>query len=410
MKAKRLLIWFLVCALCVQFCACNAEPTVETSSSNTITDEPTPTTYKKKSPDYSAMLKQHLGVEPVPSSLEELKTLTRSRHDTNKFYEEYDEHQYVDLVFRDTKLYVGRYEKAQEIFEYFFDTSTSLDFVTDDARRLILYEENNHGPEGMTEHNVFRVAVDTSGKYIVLAENPYVPDTDLDVFFDTSLVSVEAFKFHYLMSASTIDDELIEAYIEENNLCKFDLSKENHWKKLETIISKGRYDELGYAIRGRLRWDHNEEEYGERYIKDAELFYFEFKFPVPGSDEPMVENMVFDLKHKKVYLNANVKYYREAELCVDLTDEILKSLKEDLIKNVGPDKGNKYHNLEYSYTVYAADSKGDYVRYSVYARNTVNALFDTYWRDLYKMCFGKEHKINTKGYDPELNKKRGINR
>ena len=35
---------------------------------------------------------------------------------------------------------------------------------------------------------------------------------------------------------------------------------------------------------------------------------------------------------------------------------------------------------------------------------------DTYWRELYKMCFGKEHKINTKGYDPELNKKRGINR
>ena len=409
MKAKRLLIWFLVCALCVPLCACKSEPNVETSSSTAIIDEPIQTTYKKKAPDYSAMLKQHLGVEPAPSSFEELKELARSRHDTNKFYEEYDELQCVVLVFRGTRFRVGRYENAQELFEYVFRSSTSLDFVTDDARRLILYEENRNGPEGMSERNVFRVAVDPSGKFIVLADDPDVPDTDLALFFDTSLVSVETFKYHYLLSDIDIDDELIEAYICENNICRYDLTKENHWKKLQETISDGRYYKLGYKISGRLK-SRESNENGEEYIKNAELICFEFEFPVPDGDGTIIENMVFDLKHNKVYLNANENYYLEAELCVDLSDEVLKSLKEDLIKNVGPDTGNKYHNLEYSYTVYVADSKGDYVRYSVYAQNTVNALFDTYWRDLYKMCFGKEHKINTKGYDPELNKKRGINR
>ena len=185
------------------------------------------------------MLKQHLGVEPAPSSFEELKGLARSRHDTNKFYEEYDELQCVVLVFRDTGFRVGRYEQAQELFEYVFRTSTSLDFVTDDARRLILYEENHNGPEGMSEHNVFRVAADPSGKFIVLADDPDVPDTDLALFFDTSLVSVETFKYHYLLSDIDIDDELIEAYICENNICRYDLTKENHWKKLQEIISDG---------------------------------------------------------------------------------------------------------------------------------------------------------------------------
>ncbi len=235
MKAKRLWIWFLVCALCVPLCACNAEPTADITSSNTIT-EPTPTTYKKESPDYSAMLKQRLGVEPAPSSFEELKELARLRSDGG-YYDVYEDYQYVELSFRKTLFYVGRYEKAQEMFEHFFDNSIYIGFSSDEARRLILHEEYYCGPEDMSDYITFRVAVDPSGKYIVLAEDPDVHDTDLALFFDTSLVSVETFKYHYQLSDIDIDDEIIEAYIRENDICKYDLFKENHWKKLQESIS-----------------------------------------------------------------------------------------------------------------------------------------------------------------------------
>ena len=404
MKAKRLLIVLMACATCVLLCACPPTPVDTRGPDPDYTT--TRTSTKKDAPDYEFLLRKYIDIKPVPSTFEELKALTQARKDANMFYQEYEDHQYVDLVFRRNKFYVARYENVQEFFEKFFKNNTSLDFVKDDDGRVIIKEETHNGPEGMTETFEFRVFVDRSGKFIVLSDNPYVPDSDLNDFFSVDLVSAKEFREFYSID-SKIEDELIEAYIEKNHITRYDLSNEEHGEKLVEIVTNGTYYMLGYSLWEILSVkDVTIPE--EEFIKNARLIFFEFEFPVPKSDKTKVENMLFDFRHNKVYYNANVSFYREAEKCVELKEDALKSIQEDLIKNVGPDDGNKYHDLKYSYTVYVIDSEGRYIHYSSRARNSVNTLFDAYWRKLYKTCFGKDHKLVTKGYDPALNEKRGI--
>ena len=396
----------MACATCVLLCAC--PPTrVETPTRGPSPDYTTTgTSTKKEAPDYEFKLRQYIDIKPAHSTFEELKELTQARKDPNTFYREDEEHQYVDLIFRRSKFYVGRYENVQEFFVYFFSSSTSLSFIEDDDGRVIIKEEKHNGPEGMMYMAEYRVFVDPSGKFIVLSENTYVQDSDLNDFFSVQLVSAKVFREFYSLD-SKIDDELIEAYIEKFHISKFDLSNEEHGEKLVEIVTNGTYYMLGYSLWEILSVkDVTIPE--EEFIKNARLIFFEFEFPVPKSDKTKVENMLFDFRHNKVYYNANVSFYREAEKCVELKEDALKSIQEDLIKNVGPDDGNKYHDLKYSYTVYVIDSEGRYIHYSSRARNSVNTLFDAYWRKLYKTCFGKDHKLVTKGYDPALNEKRGL--
>ena len=406
MKAKRLLIVLMACATCVLLCACPPTP-VETPTRGPSPDYTTTrTSTKKEAPDYGFLLRKYIDIKPVPSTFEELKALTQARKDDNTFYREYEDHQYVDLVFRRNKFYVARYENVQEFFEEIFKYNTSLDFVKDDDGRVIIKEETHNGPEGMMETFEFRVFVDRSGKFIVLSDTPYVPDSDLNDFFSVDLVSAKEFREFYSID-SKIEDELIEAYIEKYHITRYDLSNEEHGEKLVEIVTNGTYYMLGYSLWEILSVkDVTIPE--EEFIKNARLIFFEFEFPVPKSDKTKVENILFDFRHNKVYYNANVSFYREAEKCVELKEDALKSIQEDLIKNVGPDDGNKYHDLKYSYTVYVIDSEGRYIHYSSRARNSVNTLFDAYWRKLYKTCFGKDHKLVTKGYDPALNEKRGL--
>jgi len=400
----------MACATCTLLCACPPMP--PPTNTGDCTDGPLPdytttgTSTKKEAPDYGFLLRKYIDIKPVPSTFEELKALTQARKDDNTFYREYEDHQYVDLVFRRNKFYVARYENVQEFFEEFFKYNTSLDFVKDDDGHVIIKEETHNGPEGMTETFEFRVFVDRSGKFIVLSDNPYVPDSDLNDFFSVDLVSAKEFRKFYSID-SKIEDELIEAYIEKYHITIYDLSNEEHGEKLVEIVTNGTYYMLGYSLWEILSVkDVTIPE--EEFIKNARLIFFEFEFPVPKSDKTKVENMLFDFRRNKVYYNANVSFYREAEKCVELKEDALKSIQEDLIKNVGPDDGNKYHDLKYSYTVYVIDSEGRYIHYSSRARNSVNTLFDAYWRKLYKTCFGKDHKLVTKGYDPALNEKRGL--
>ena len=400
----------MACATCTLLCACPPMP--PPTNTGDCTDGPLPdytttgTSTKKEAPDYGFLLRKYIDIKPVPSTFEELKALTQARKDDNTFYREYEDHQYVDLVFRRNKFYVARYENVQEFFEEFFKYNTSLDFVKDDDGHVIIKEETHNGPEGMTETFEFRVFVDRSGKFIVLSDNPYVPDSDLNDFFSVDLVSAKEFREFYSID-SKIEDELIEAYIEKYHITIYDLSNEEHGEKLVEIVTNGTYYMLGYSLWEILSVkDVTIPE--EEFIKNARLIFFDFEFPVPKSDKTKVENMLFDFRHNKVYYNANVSFYREAEKCVELKEDALKSIQEDLIKNVGPDDGNKYHDLKYSYTVYVIDSEGRYIHYSSRARNSVNTLFDAYWRKLYKTCFGKDHKLVTKGYDPALNEKRGL--
>ena len=167
------------------------------------------------------------------------------------------------------------------------------------------------------------------------------------------------------------------------------------------------YYKLGYSVRDNLSFkDIGMSE--DKFISNAAMVIFEFEFPMPNSDETKIENILFDIKNNKVYLNANLRFYREAEKCVKLKQDVLKSIQEDLIKNVGPDDGNKYHDLKYSYNVYIIDSEGKHINYSSRARNDVNSLFDAYWRKLYKKCFGKDHKLNTKNFDPSQNENKRL--
>lgn len=406
MKSKRLLIALMACATCALLCACPPTP-VDTRGPDPDNTTISYTTFKKEMPDYGFMISRNINADPAPSTFEELKSLTYTRKDRNTFYREDEEHQRVDLVFRRTKIYAARFENARKFFEEFFGIDSTIDFVKDDQGRLIIKEENHNGPEGMTETHQFRVFVDPTGKFIALAEDPYIPDSDLNDLFSMELVSVKEFREFYSMTESKIEDEYVKAYIERYNISRYDLSADNHGEKLDEIVTYGMYYKLGYSVRDNLSFkDIGMSE--DKFISNAAMVIFDFEFPVPNSDETKIENILFDIKNNKVYLNANLRFYREAEKCVTLKQDVLKSIQEDLIKNVGPDDGNKYHDLKYSYNVYIIDSEGKHINYSSRARNDVNSLFDAYWRKLYKKCFGKDHKLNTKSFDPSQNENKRL--
>ena len=137
-------------ATCTLLCVCPPMP--PPTNTGDCTDGPLPdytttgTSTKKDAPDYMFMLRKYIDIKPSHSTFEELKELTQARKDPNMFYREYEEHQYVDLVFRGNKFYVGRYENVQELFDRFFSTSSSFEFVKEDDGRVIITEVNYNGP------------------------------------------------------------------------------------------------------------------------------------------------------------------------------------------------------------------------------------------------------------------------
>ena len=94
----------------------------------------------------------------------------------------------------------------------------------------------------------------------------------------------------------------------------------------------------------------------------------------------------------------------------DFVSELKQGLKSigELPENVGQNDQNKKHKLKYSYIVFVIDADGKFMRFSVLAKNSVNAKFDVYWKALYKECFGKDYKLDTEGFDPGKNVTRRI--
>lgn len=396
-----------------------AESSSTTSSSETsvsdvevdIEDDKTEnqtTATQRVLPDYSLELIENLGVEPAPSYFSELKSMAQSRKDERMRYDEDEEHHYCTFVFRGNLCYLIRYEKAKEWFDYFFSQLDYLYFEKDEEGRLFMRDEYYGGPEGMLMTYMYRVFVDDSCKYLVLVDGANISDADIEAFKNVSLVTVERFRDYYSLNESEIDDVLIEDYIFLNNIDEYELAREDHGEELRRIISEGSYYKLGCSIPYIIE-NAELELTPEEFVKEAKFVYFEFEFPVPESDETMTENMVFDLKRNKVYFNADSHYYRDAEMCEDLNPEALEFIYEELPKNVGLNDGNKHHDLEYSYLVYIIDAQGKYMRFTVLAKNYVNASFDVYWRTLYKMCFGKDHELDVEGLTPEQNVKRRLN-
>ncbi|MCR4776138.1 MAG: hypothetical protein K5869_07140 [Saccharofermentans sp.] len=413
-KAKKFLSWILAGTVLVTFCACRKVPYF--TPVETPTEGPIPTT-APPTPDYMSELKMQLGIEPVPSTFAELQRFAELRKDSRGAFRVKEEHHCCEISYRGKLCSVVRYEKAQEWFEYRFRAGVDhLTFEKDSNGTVIIRDESYSGPEGMLMSYNFRAFVDESHKFLAVIEGyewiPDVPDEDIAAFrgvYDGSVfVSVKEFRDYYSLNDSKIDDEIIEDYILKNRIHKNELAEREHGKILEEIIEYGNYDKLGYMIFSNLN-DLEKARTPEEFIKDARWVYFEFEFPVPKSSDAKTENMYFDLRRNKVYLNVDTYNYRDAEKCVKLNEEALKSLQE-LPKNVGPSDGNKYHDLKYSYLVYIIDADGNYMKFSVQARNSVNALFDVYWRDLYKKCFGKDHKLVTKGFKPSDNEKRQLYR
>ena len=412
MNAKEILIWVLASSFLAPLCACKKTESTPASRA-TVTEiktSPTTTVTERKVPDYMSQLQELLGVEPVPSTFNELKRLTQKRQEAGFKYEEDEEHHYCLLGYKGNPYYVIRYDMAQEWFEYFFDADEDLYFEEFNGYPIITAESFS-GPEGMLMTQDFRVFVDDSCKFLVLAVNSYVPQSHIDSLFGyTEYVTVEDFKDYYSMNDSEIEDYLIEDYIWINRINKEELAKDDHRDLLEMYIKYGDYNELGYSISTNMKsFDMEYMLSLEEFINEAQWIYFEFEFPVPDSDETMTENMVFDIRHGKVYFNADTYDFRDAEMCADLDPDVYNMICEELPDNVGPDERNKYPDLEYTYLVYVINADGEYMRYTSFAGNSVNALFDEYWKSLYKMCYGEDHELNQDGFDPEQNKIRRLN-
>lgn len=180
MTAKNFLVFTVICALSVSFCACGMkeespeEPPVTTTTRATV----------RSLPDYTPELRDHLGVEPEPSAFEELLTLSRAMQGPG-FYREDEEHHYCELVYNNNHYYVIRYEKAKEWFEYFFTGQDHLYFEEDNGR-LIIRDESFSGPEGMLMPYNFIAFVDNSHKFLIIVlgyeEIPKVSDADINSF------------------------------------------------------------------------------------------------------------------------------------------------------------------------------------------------------------------------------------
>ena len=179
MIAKRFLIFILVCSLMVSSCACGMK--------DDPTDPPVTTTTRvsvRNFPDYTPELRDHLGVEPEPSTFNELLTLSRAMQGPG-FYREDEDHHYCELIYNNNNYYVIRYEMAKEWFEYRFTGQDHLYFEEDNGR-LIIRDDSYSGPEGMLMPYNFIAFVDNSCKFLILVgggyDVPIVSDADINAF------------------------------------------------------------------------------------------------------------------------------------------------------------------------------------------------------------------------------------
>ncbi len=204
MKVKRILSLILAFVLLVPFCACGKkespkEPATGTTKGSTTetttaavsdptndpTTDTTPQMTTREIPDYASSLRQYLGVDPAPSSFNELKEMAQALKEPNMYYDEDEDHHYCTLVHDGYLYYIIRYEKAQEWFEYYFSSNDYLSFENDEST-LIIIDESYTGPEGMLMMYNFRAFVDDSCKCLIIVVGydyvPVITDSDIDTF------------------------------------------------------------------------------------------------------------------------------------------------------------------------------------------------------------------------------------
>ena len=202
----------MACTLLVSLCACSKEepqtdPTTETTTTMTT---------KRAIPDYSPTLIEYLGLEPEPSSFEELKEMALDLREPRMNYQEREEHHYCELVYNGNLIYVIRYEKAQEWFEYYFTYNDHLSFENDD-QTLVITDESYTGPEGMLMMYHYRVFVDNTGKYLIVVIGydyvPVISDADINTF--KTYFQTEELNDENQTEESDVDEEPEESLTEE---------------------------------------------------------------------------------------------------------------------------------------------------------------------------------------------------
>ena len=189
MTAKKLLILVLTESLLISACSCSAKESSTIPATVETTVETTPKSsseYTRSSlPDYIPELREHLGVDPVSSSFEEVLYMAQTMKYDRGSYTEDEKHHFCQIVYNGEIYYIIRYEKAYEWFEYYFCGDDYLSFESDNGVVMIC-DESYTGPEGMLLTYYFIAFVDNSGKFLIIAENatqwPSVSESDIDAF------------------------------------------------------------------------------------------------------------------------------------------------------------------------------------------------------------------------------------
>ena len=212
------------------------------------------------------------------------------------------------------------------------------------------------------------------------------------------LVTVDEFRDYYDVSSDEISDDVIERYIFGYDVTAEKMENSSYIDTLRMIIERGEDAALGCGLT-RLRSFRNiSEKSWDEFINEADWIYIYIEDPSCTEFSGPGENMVIDLREKKIYFNPYFDDYHDAELIADLTDEDMEKIMHDLPESLmRPLQGTEDHN--YSYEVYAGNRRSYGLGYRYLSVNdNFNDSFDSFYIDLFESCFGQEHTIPEETY------------
>ena len=212
------------------------------------------------------------------------------------------------------------------------------------------------------------------------------------------LVTVDEFRDYYDVSSDEISDDVIERYIFDYDVTAEKMENSPYIDTLRMIIERGEDAALGCGLT-RLRSFRNQSEKSwDEFINEADWIYIYIEYPSCTEFSGPGENMVIDLREKKIYFNPYFDDYHDAELIADLTDEDMEKIMHDLPESLmRPLQGTEDHC--YSYNVYAGNRRSYGLMESHWTVfDNFNDSFDTFYMNLFENCFGQEHTIPEETY------------
>ena len=281
-----------------------------------------------------------------------------------------------DFASRPSVIYGGetiwKYEGSGFNEEVFF----KVDWISENALNLRYDDETHNGKYA----EIF---------YIELEKEDTVENEDDTNTFE--LVSVEDFRDYYQLD-DKISDEDIEGFIFDYDVTQEKMEKYNLGRTLSNIISSGIDRHLGYDLSIIESHGRKSDKKLEEFIYDVNWIYITFSYASPDNDEfGYGENMVIDLKNKKIFFNSKINNYSEAELSKDLTDSDIEEIRKEFPQNVGEYVEGIKPCLDYGYHICFVDKNKNQLNYNEFVSDEKNKAFDSYWKKLYQQYFGKEY-------------------